>query len=288
MKTLDKILNGIAFSQVRGSLDNTIELLTFDSRQASRSSLFFAIRGTNNDGHDYISVAYANGCRNFVVQEINKVSFDDANVMEVADSAYALGVSACNFYDHPSKNLKLVGITGTNGKTTTTTLLHSLFLQLGAKAGLLSTVVNKIGEEEIPSTHTTPDPVQLNALLRKMVDQGCGYCFMEVSSHAIHQHRIAGLDFNGAVFTNITHDHLDYHQTFAAYINVKKAFFDGLSSAAFALTNVDDKNGTLMLQNTKAQKLSYALKTPADFKGKISENALSGLVLQVNNKEVYT
>ncbi|MFM8242682.1 MAG: Mur ligase family protein, partial [Crocinitomicaceae bacterium] len=288
MKTLDKILNGISFSQVRGSLDNTIKLLTFDSRQASGSSLFFAIRGTNNDGHDYISAAYANGCRNFVVQEINKVSFDDANVMEVADSAYALGVSACNFYDHPSKNLKLVGITGTNGKTTTTTLLHSLFLQLGAKAGLLSTVVNKIGEEEIPSTHTTPDPVQLNLLLRKMVDQGCGYCFMEVSSHAIHQHRIAGLDFTGAVFTNITHDHLDYHQTFAAYINVKKAFFDGLSSAAFALTNVDDKNGTLMLQNTKAQKLSYALKTPADFKGKISENVLSGLVLQVNNKEVYT
>ncbi|MFM7466329.1 MAG: Mur ligase family protein, partial [Crocinitomicaceae bacterium] len=234
MKTLDKILNGIAFSQVRGNLDNTIELLTFDSRQASGSSLFFAMRGTNNDGHDYISAAYANGCRNFVVQEINKVSFDDANVMEVADSAYALGVSACNFYDHPSKNLKLVGITGTNGKTTTTTLLHSLFLQLGAKAGLLSTVVNKIGEEEIPSTHTTPDPVQLNALLRKMVDQRCGYCFMEVSSHAIHQHRIAGLDFTGAVFTNITHDHLDYHQTFAAYINVKKAFFDGLSSAAFA------------------------------------------------------
>jgi len=288
MKTINNILNGISFSWVRGGQDKTIDLLTFDSRQASPSSLFFAIKGTNNDGHDYISAAYANGCRNFIVQDIAKVSFEDVNVMEVPDSAYALGVSACNFYDHPSKNLKLVGITGTNGKTTTTTLLHSLFLQLGAKAGLLSTVVNKIGEEEIPSTHTTPDPVQLNALLKKMVDQGCTYCFMEVSSHAIHQNRIAGLDFKGAVFTNITHDHLDYHQTFSAYIKVKKAFFDELSSSAFALTNSDDKNGLVMLQNTKAQKLSYALKTPADFKGKISENALSGLVLQVNNKEVFT
>lgn len=288
MKTINNILNGISFSWVRRGQDKTIDLLIFDSRQASPSSLFFAIKGTNNDGHDYISAAYANGCRNFIVQDINKVSFEDVNVMEVADSAYALGVSACNFYDHPSRNLKLVGVTGTNGKTTTTTLLHSLFLQLGAKAGLLSTVVNKIGEEEIPSTHTTPDPVQLNALLKKMVDQGCKYCFMEVSSHAIHQNRVAGLDFKGAVFTNITHDHLDYHKTFSEYIKVKKAFFDKLSSAAFALTNVDDKNGSLMLQNTKAQKISYALKTPADFKGKISENALSGLVLQVNNKEVHT
>jgi UDP-N-acetylmuramoyl-L-alanyl-D-glutamate--2,6-diaminopimelate ligase len=195
---------------------------------------------------------------------------------------------ACNYYENPSKKLKLIGITGTNGKTTTTTLLFNLFMNLGYKAGLISTVVNKIGDEIIPSTHTTPNPVELNQLLDKMVNAGCEYCFMEVSSHAVHQHRIAGLDYKVAVFTNITHDHLDYHNTFAEYIRVKKAFFDGLSKDSFALTNADDRNGLVMLQNTSAKKLSFALKTPADFKGKVIENALSGLILTINNTEVYS
>jgi UDP-N-acetylmuramoyl-L-alanyl-D-glutamate--2,6-diaminopimelate ligase len=195
---------------------------------------------------------------------------------------------ACNYYENPSKKLKLIGITGTNGKTTTTTLLFNLFMNLGYKAGLISTVVNKIGNEVIPSTHTTPNPVELNQLLDKMVNAGCEYCFMEVSSHAVHQHRIAGLDYKIAVFTNITHDHLDYHNTFAEYIRVKKAFFDGLSRDSFAVTNADDKNGLVMLQNTSAKKLTFALKTPADFKGKVIENALSGLVMTINNTEVYS
>ncbi|MBM3453863.1 MAG: UDP-N-acetylmuramoyl-L-alanyl-D-glutamate--2,6-diaminopimelate ligase [Bacteroidetes bacterium] len=288
MKTLREIVNGITLISVRGNLDRQIEMLTFDSRNASKHCLFFAIKGTSNDGHDYISAALENGCRNFVVQDIKRISSEGINAIEVADTSLALGIAACNFFENPSKKIKLIGVTGTNGKTTTTTLLHNLFSHFNVKVGLLSTVINKIGNQEIPSTHTTPDPIQLNALLKKMYDRGCEYCFMEVSSHAIHQQRTAGLDFNGAVFTNITHDHLDYHQTFSAYINVKKSFFDGLGSAAFALTNADDKNGMVMLQNTKAKKLSYAIKTPADIKGKIIENAFSGLVLQINNQEVYT
>jgi UDP-N-acetylmuramoyl-L-alanyl-D-glutamate--2,6-diaminopimelate ligase len=288
MKVLKDILFGVPLTTVKGTMETKVSYLTFDSRTATESSLFIAISGSTTDGHDYISKAYENGCRSFLVQDMQKVPFEDTIVIEVTDTSYALGLAACNFYDNPSKKIKLIGVTGTNGKTTTTTLLYDLFSQFGRKTGLLSTVVNKIADQEIPSTHTTPDPVQLNALLQRMYDQGCEYCFMEVSSHAIHQQRIAGLNFSGAVFTNITHDHLDYHQTFSAYITVKKAFFDGLSHDAFALTNADDKNGAVMLQNTKAKRINYALKTPADFKGKIIENALSGLVLQINNQEVYT
>jgi UDP-N-acetylmuramoyl-L-alanyl-D-glutamate--2,6-diaminopimelate ligase len=206
----------------------------------------------------------------------------------VKNTSLALAQLACAFYGNPSKELKLVGVTGTNGKTTTATLLHDLFTALGYKAGLLSTVVNKIEQDPIVSTHTTPDPVSLNALLRQMVNTGCTHCFMEVSSHAIDQQRIGGLHFVAAGFTNITHDHLDYHHTFAEYLKVKKAFFDGLDQTAFALVNADDRNGSVMLQNTKAQKLTYALRTPADFKGKIVENSLSGLVLQINGQEVHT
>jgi UDP-N-acetylmuramoyl-L-alanyl-D-glutamate--2,6-diaminopimelate ligase len=206
----------------------------------------------------------------------------------VKDSSEALAKMASNFYDRPSAKLKLVGVTGTNGKTTTTTLLHKLYTKLGYHCGLLSTVVNRIGDREIPSTHTTPDPVSLNALLAEMVADGCSHCFMEVSSHAVHQKRIGGLDFTGAVFTNITHDHLDYHKTFAEYIRVKKSYFDGLNSNAFALTNADDKNGMVMLQNTAAQKHTYALKSPADFKVKVLENQFSGLVLSLNGIEVWT
>ncbi len=212
----------------------------------------------------------------------------DVTIIVTENTSKSLALAATNFYDHPSKKLKLVGVTGTNGKTTTTTLLFNLYTKLGFHCGLLSTVVNKIGDQAIASTHTTPDPVSLNALLAQMVEDGCSHCFMEVSSHAVHQHRVTGLDFAGGVFTNITHDHLDYHKTFAEYINVKKAFFDHLSADAFALTNVDDKNGMVMLQNTKAEKHTYALKSPADFKVKVIENQFSGLVLNMNGVELWT
>jgi UDP-N-acetylmuramoyl-L-alanyl-D-glutamate--2,6-diaminopimelate ligase len=287
MRQLNSLLENINFKLVNGSLEQSASDLVFDSRKAVADSVFFAIVGFTNNGHQYVQQAYNQGCRIFVVQE--KVELpEDATIILVHNTSEALGLMACNYYGNPSKKLKLIGITGTNGKTTTTTLLFNLFMNLGYKAGLISTVVNKIGNEVIPSTHTTPNPVELNLLLDKMVKNGCEYCFMEVSSHAVHQHRIAGLDYKIAVFTNITHDHLDYHKTFAEYIRVKKAFFDGLNKDSFALTNADDKNGMVMLQNTSASKKSFALKTPADFKGKVIENALSGLVMTINNTEVYS
>ena len=287
MKALNVLMENINFELIHGSLEQRATDLIFDSRKAVAESVFFAIVGFSNNGHQFVQQAYDQGCRIFVVQE--KVELpEDATIILVHNTSEVLGLMACNYYENPSKKLKLIGITGTNGKTTTTTLLFNLFMNLGYKAGLISTVVNKIGNEVIPSTHTTPNPVELNQLLDKMVNAGCEYCFMEVSSHAVHQHRIAGLDYKIAVFTNITHDHLDYHNTFAEYIRVKKAFFDGLSRDSFALTNADDKNGMVMLQNTLAKKRSFALKTPADFKGKVIENALSGLVMTINNTEVYS
>jgi len=213
---------------------------------------------------------------------------DGITYVRVKNSAAALGIIAANFYDNPSNELKLVGITGTNGKTTTATLLHELFMQLGYQVGLLSTVVNKIGNEAIPSTHTTPNAVELNKLLRKMVEAGCDYCFMEVSSHAIHQHRVTGVAFSGAVFTNITHDHLDYHKTFDEYIKAKKMFFDMLPENAFALVNKDDKNGMVMLQNTKAKPYTFALKSAADFTARILESGFSGMMLHIDKNEVWT
>jgi UDP-N-acetylmuramoyl-L-alanyl-D-glutamate--2,6-diaminopimelate ligase len=287
MSLLLDLLPAVNYSLVQGNLEQEINELVFDSRKASAESVFFAIVGSTNNGHDYIQSVYENGCRVFVVQETTSLP-TDATIIKVENTSEALGLMACAFYDNPSQDLKLVGITGTNGKTTTTTLLHKLFTELGYKCGLISTVVNKIGTEEIPSTHTTPDPINLNALLAKMVAEGCTYCFMEVSSHAVHQHRITGLEFTGGAFTNITHDHLDYHKTFAEYIRVKKAFFDGLGKEAFALVNSDDKNGMVMLQNTAAKKVTYALKTPADFKGKVIENELTGLIMTINNTEVYS
>lgn len=287
MKALNVLMENINFKLINGSLAQNATNLVFDSRMAVAESVFIAIVGFTNNGHQFVKQAYNQGCRVFVVQE-NVELPEDATIIIVPNTSEALGLMACNFYGNPSKKLKLIGITGTNGKTTTTTLLFNLFMNLGRKAGLISTVVNKIGNEVIPSTHTTPNPVELNQLLDKMVKAGCEYCFMEVSSHAVHQNRIAGLDYKIAVFTNITHDHLDYHNTFAEYIRVKKAFFDGLSKDSFALTNADDKNGMIMLQNTSAKKLSFALKTPADFKGKVIENALSGLVMTINNTEVYS
>jgi UDP-N-acetylmuramoyl-L-alanyl-D-glutamate--2,6-diaminopimelate ligase len=287
MKALNVLMENINFKLINGSLEQNATDLVFDSRKAVADSVFFAIVGFSNNGHQFVQQAYDQGCRIFVVQE--KVELpEDATIILVYNTSEALGLMACNYYGNPSKKLKLIGITGTNGKTTTTTLLFNLFMNLGYRAGLISTVVNKIENEVIPSTHTTPNPVELNQLLDKMVNAGCEYCFMEVSSHAVHQNRIAGLDYKIAVFTNITHDHLDYHNTFAEYIRVKKAFFDGLNKDSFAVTNADDKNGLVMLQNTSAKKRSFALKTPADFKGKVIENALSGLVMTINNTEVYS
>lgn len=285
MHLLSTILKNSSFEVLQGELTMEISSLTFDSRDAKEGSLFFAIVGSINDGHQFIQSAYDAGCRAFVVeQKVNLPS--DATVINVAKTDTTLAEIACEFYDNPSKYLKLVGITGTNGKTTTTTLLYDLFTSLGYTSGLISTVVNKIGSKTSPSTHTTPDPIRLNALLRDMVNQGCSYCFMEVSSHAIHQQRIHGITYTGAVFTNITHDHLDYHKTFAEYIRVKKQFFDGLSPNSFSLINGDDRNGSVMLQNTKAEKRSFALKSPADFKGKVLENEISGLTLTINGIEL--
>ncbi len=282
---LSSILQQTSFELTQGDLTMEISSLTFDSRKASEGSVFIAVVGALNDGHQFVQSAYALGCRAFIVeQKVNMPS--DATIILVPKTDRALADVACSFYDQPSRELKLIGITGTNGKTTTTTLLHDLFTSLGYTCGLISTVVNKIGDQSSPSTHTTPDPIRLNALLRNMVEQGCSHCFMEVSSHAIHQQRIHGLSYTGAVFTNITHDHLDYHKTFAEYIRVKKQFFDELSSESFALINGDDRNGQVMLQNTKAQKRSFALKTPADYKGKVLENEISGLTLTINGVEL--
>lgn len=285
MKTLSSILQQTSFELTQGDLTMDISSLTFDSRKAEKGSVFIAIVGTLSNGHDFVQAAYDLGCRAFVVEQ-NVSLPKDATISKVPKTDVALADLACAFYEQPSKELKLIGITGTNGKTTTTTLLHDLFTSLGYSCGLISTVVNKIGTVTSPSTHTTPDPIRLNALLRNMVDQGCSHCFMEVSSHAIHQQRIHGISFTGAVFTNITHDHLDYHKTFAEYIRVKKQFFDDLGPDSFALINGDDRNGSVMLQNTKAEKRSFALKTPSDFKGKVLENEISGLTLTINGVEL--
>lgn len=285
---LKELLYGVSIQATNLDRETAIQSLTFDSREANASSLFFAIKGATTDGHDYIQKAIDNGCKYIVLEHGVENVPTGIGYVQVDDSAKALGVMAANFYDNPSRKLKLIGITGTNGKTTTATLSYELFKNLGYKVGLLSTVVNKIGEESIPSTHTTPNPIALNALLNEMVEAGCSYCFMEVSSHAIVQHRITGLEFDVAAFTNITHDHLDYHKTFKAYIDAKKMFFDNLKSTAKAITNADDKNGFIMLQNTKATKLSYGLKSVADFKAKIIENQFSGLVLNLDGNEFWT
>ncbi len=287
VKVVRDIVYGISLKQVLGSLDTTVDALTLDSRKAVEGTMFFAVSGTRFDGHDFITSVVEQGCKVIIAEKFVEVP-QDVTLIITDNSHKAAGIVASNFYGEPSKQLKLVGITGTNGKTTTTTLLYNLFSKLSYKTGLLSTVVNKIGENEIPSTHTTPDPIALNALLAKMVEENCDYCFMEVSSHAIHQHRIAGLEFAGGVFTNITHDHLDYHNTFKEYLDVKKKFFDDLPNSAFALTNVDDKNGNVMVQNTRAKISTYAMKSPADFKVKVLENQFSGLVLNINGKEVWS
>lgn len=287
MQVLKDILYGVKIKRVIGSTDFKLKSLTFDSRKAFDKTAFFAIKGTAHDGHSFVQDVINAGCKILIVSD-EIVAPEDCTVVQVENTNEALAICASNFYGEPSKELLLIGVTGTNGKTTIATLLHRLYMDLGYQVGLLSTVTNKILDEEIPSTHTTPDPIQLNALLRQMVDEGCSHCFMEVSSHAIHQKRIAGLNFAGGAFTNITHDHLDYHKTFKEYIDVKKEFFDGLPKSAFALTNNDDKNGPVMLQNTVARKRSYAMKSMADYKVKVLENQFSGLVLNINGTELWT
>lgn len=287
MKLLSDILYKVRLEEIIGSTHSAISSVTFDSRKVKKDSVFVAIKGEASDGHEFITKAIENGAIAIICEELPKERKTEVTYVKVKNSHEALGFVACNYFDNPSSKLKLVGITGTNGKTTTVTLLFNLFRSLGYSAGLLSTVQNKINNTVIPATHTTPDALTLNELLHTMVEQGCEYAFMEVSSHAIVQHRVTGISFAGAAFSNITHDHLDYHKTFDEYIKAKKGLFDQLSSEAFALTNVDDKNGKIMLQNTKASKHSYSLKTVADFKCKIIENHLNGLLLNIDNKEVW-
>lgn len=288
MRRLDELLNGVDVLEFFGSVDlMQVEKICFDSRQVTPSSLFVAVKGVAVDGHAFIEKAIDLGAKVIVFDERPEAFVDGVCYVQVEDSSVALGVIASNFYTNPSGRLRLVGVTGTNGKTTVATLLYRLFEELGYKSGLISTVENHIHHTVVASTHTTPDPVSLNALLAEMVEVGCDYCFMEVSSHAVAQHRIAGLTFAGGIFTNLTHDHLDYHKTFRAYLEAKKAFFDRLPKNAFALVNADDKNGMVMLQNTKAYKKSYSLKNAADFKAKIIENELSGLLLDVEGQEVW-
>ena len=292
MKPLDILLKSLRTYTLTGTPELNITEILFDSRAVSAqpdgsTQLYVAQRGTQTDGHKYIASAIKQGCRAVVCEELPETLADGVCYIKVADSSVALGMLADAFYGHPSRKLKLVGITGTNGKTTTVTLLHRLFMNAGHPTGLISTIVNKIGNEEVPTNHTTPDAVELNRLLAKMVEEGCEYCFMEVSSHALCQHRVTGLKFAGALFSNITHDHLDFHKTFANYIAAKKSFFDKLPKSAFALTNIDDKNGRVMVQNCKATIHTYSLRTAADFRGVVMENAFTGLHLRVNGHEVY-
>lgn len=269
--------------------DTAVEIgdVVFDSRKVAGESVFVAIKGTQTDGHQYISQVLNSGVKAIVCEQIPEVTQEGVCYVEVADSSEALGQMASNFYDDPSGTINLIGITGTNGKTTTATLLYKLFLDLGYKTGLLSTVRNMVGLKEIAATHTTPDAIELNRLLRAMADDGCEYCFMEVSSHAIVQNRIAGLTFKGGVFTNLTHDHLDFHKTFDAYLAAKKRFFDALPNSAFAIVNIDDRNGKVMVQNSRAIVKTLAIKHQADFHCRIVENHFDGLMLNINGQEVW-
>ena len=285
---LRELLTNVAVIEISGDSPVEIKHLVFDSRKVEKDDVFFAISGTMVDGHQFIDMAVERGAAVIVGERLPE-NFSEAVVfVRVHDSSIALGQMAANFYQRPTEKLRLVGVTGTNGKTSTATLLHGLFLLLGKKSGLLSTIENRIGGEVFPATHTTPDPVRMNALFSEMVKRGCEYAFMEVSSHAIDQNRIAGLHFAGGIFTNITHDHLDYHKTFKNYIRAKKKFFDDLPKGAFALINSDDKNGAVMVQNTAASVHTFALKKPAAFKAKILENSLQGLHLQIDGLEMHT
>ncbi|MBU3928619.1 MAG: UDP-N-acetylmuramoyl-L-alanyl-D-glutamate--2,6-diaminopimelate ligase [Bacteroidetes bacterium] len=288
MSELQDIIYACGVMETKGFLNVQIGSIAFDSRKVMPGAAFVAVAGTHVDGHQFIEQAILSGAKAIVCSYFPIKLHPDITYIRVQKPSFALGMMASNFFNNPSKRLHLVGITGTNGKTTIATLLYHLFTLLGFKSGLMSTIANKIGDRELSSTHTTPDAVKINELLNEMVDGGCEYVFMEVSSHAIDQERIAGLHFAGGVFTNLTHDHLDYHLTFKAYLEAKKQFFDQLPSSSFALSNADDKNGKIMLQNTKAKKMFYGIKTPADFKGRAMENHMDGMLLKIDGNEVYS
>ena len=287
MKQLKDILYKVHIEAVHGATDITVSKIEFDSRKIELNDVFVAIRGTLSDGHDYIEKALSLGAIAVICEEFPSVIVNGVTYIKVKDSNEALAFLAANYYDNPSENIRLVGVTGTNGKTTIASLLYQLFKKAGYKVGLLSTVKIMVDEQEFKATHTTPDSLTINKYLDLMVQEGCEFCFMEVSSHGVHQKRTEALRFEGGVFTNLSHDHLDYHNTFAEYRDVKKSFFDNLPKSAFAITNIDDKNGLVMLQNTKAKKLTYALKSYADYKAQILENQLSGLLLKINDNEVW-
>ncbi len=287
MKMLKDILFGASLNEIHGDREVKVSDITFDSRKVKKQSLFVAVEGLTVDGHAYIGQSVKAGAAAIVCETLPEELQEGVTYVSVDNSAKAVGIIASNYYDNPSQKIILVGVTGTNGKTTSVTLLFDLFKNLGYKAGMLSTVENKIDDKILPAQFTTPDSIQLNQLLHQMVEAGCTHCFMEVSSHALVQHRVAGITFSGAIFTNISHDHLDYHKTFEEYIQAKKLLFDGLTSEAFALTNLDDKRGMVMLQNTKASKNTYALKSMADFKGKVIHNTLQGLELDLDGVNAW-
>ena len=287
MKFLKNILYKVSIESVIGNTDRPVEALQYDSRNVGKDDVFVAIKGSIFDGHEFISKAISQGVAVVVCQELPVELTESVTYVVVLNSSKALAIMASNYYENPSENLKLVGITGTNGKTTIATLLYELFKKAGYKVGLISTVKIMVDNKEYPTTHTTPDSLVINAYLNKMSCEGVDFCFMEVSSHGIHQRRTEGLNFAGGVFTNLSHDHLDYHETFSEYRDVKKYFFDNLPSTAFALVNGDDKNGSIMLQNSKAKHYTYALKNYADFRAQILENKFIGLLLKVNDNELW-
>ncbi len=287
MKKLKDILYKVSIDAVRGSTSTEISDIVFDSRKVTPNCVFIAQKGTLSNGHNFIETAIEKGATVIVHEDDPNVFADHITYIKVNDANDALAHIAANFYDNPSKKITLVGITGTNGKTTIATLLHQLFTKAGYKVGLLSTVKILIGTAEYPATHTTPDSITINAFLNQMVNEGCSYCFMEVSSHGIAQKRTAAIDFKGGIFTNLSHDHLDYHKTFAEYRNVKKSFFDSLANTSFAISNADDKNGAYMLQNCSAKKITYSVQNVADINGKIIESQFNGMLLNINNHEVW-
>jgi UDP-N-acetylmuramoyl-L-alanyl-D-glutamate--2,6-diaminopimelate ligase len=288
MMTIEKILNGIDVVSVSGNSTEIVSSVEFDSRKVTPGSLFVAVKGFNTDGHDYIASSIESGAVAVICEHIPDDITGDVCIIKTGDSEKSLGIAASNFFGNPSLSLKLVGVTGTNGKTTIATLLYNMFIKLGYKCGLFSTVCNYINGKELPATHTTPDPVQLNRLLAIMVEDGCDFAFMEVSSHSVDQQRIAGLGFAGGIFTNLTHDHLDYHKTFDNYLAAKKRFFDTLPSDAFALVNVDDRNGRIMLQNCKARQFTFSVRSMASYRCAIVEQDFNGMGLRIQGNEIWT
>lgn len=287
MKALKDILYKVSLTSTIGNMEVRVKEIAFDSRLVAEGSVFVAVKGTQVDGHQFIPLALEKGATSVVCEKLPEVFKDGITYVQVVDSSKALGIMAANYFENPSEKLKLVAVTGTNGKTSTVTLLYQLFREMGYNVGMLSTVENRINDDIIPATHTTPHPIAIESLLRRMVDEGCTYCFMEASSHAIVQERLSGLTLTGAVFTNISHDHLDYHGTFDEYIKAKKKLFDELAKDAFALVNADDKRGLVMLQNCKGTRQTFGLKYPADFKAKVLSNTIDGLELDLNNKQIW-